>query len=281
MYTTRRQRYTVRSQPADSSCIVPGHLRDRGTDGGEGGVDPIRMAERRFASGSGRRGQISVCLRGKAPSARHTPDYHVEKKPRSAFKNASTDCTPAESAALSRSRFPRESRLGHASHTSRYIYELPVKNPGRPLTARERTLLAQERLARVIGRHTVATSRTLEQKISDAGPRWQHIDPHRLTPVRQRMVEAGELSEQQAASAPWYSLPDTDPAALQQRMAEQIPIFQRFGEQAVSMRSARRSKMRCSGRCISKPPSILWAASSISPTMTTARCIPKRSRRRC
>jgi hypothetical protein len=97
-------------------------------------------------------------------------------------------------------------------------------------------MLAGERLVSVIGRHTVATSRTLEQKISDAGPPWQHIDPHRLTPARQRMVQNAELIEHRHANAPWYSLPETDPAALEQRLKEQVPIFERFGEQSVSSR---------------------------------------------
>ena len=47
-------------------------------------------------------------------------------------------------------------------------------------TRLEREALACRRLVRVLARHGVANSRTLEQKISDAGPGDQRVDPHVL-----------------------------------------------------------------------------------------------------
>jgi hypothetical protein len=67
------------------------------------------------------------------------------------------------------------------------------------LSRAERIEIARTRLLRVIGNHTVATMRTLEMKISDAGPFNQRIDPHILTDARDAMVEEGVLQRWQAA----------------------------------------------------------------------------------
>ena len=45
----------------------------------------------------------------------------------------------------------------------------------------ENIRLAEKRLRSVLGAHGVATGRTLEQKISDAGPVNQRMEPHIVT----------------------------------------------------------------------------------------------------
>jgi len=45
------------------------------------------------------------------------------------------------------------------------------------MTREEREAVAETRLMRVLGTLTIANQRTLEQKISDAGPFNQRIDP--------------------------------------------------------------------------------------------------------
>ncbi len=89
----------------------------------------------------------------------------------------------------------------------------------------ERVDLAQKRLIRVLDRHGIANARTLEQKISDAGPYNQRIDPHVLTGARNSLVEAGRLTRVQKQNAPWFHLADTPDAIVQARLAEQLPVF--------------------------------------------------------
>jgi hypothetical protein len=52
--------------------------------------------------------------------------------------------------------------------------------------------LALIRLRNILGRHTVATMRILEQKISDSGPFNQRMDPHILTDARKALFQKGE-----------------------------------------------------------------------------------------
>jgi hypothetical protein len=82
----------------------------------------------------------------------------------------------------------------------------------------ERNHIAHRRLRRVLNQHTVANARTLEQKISDAGPSVLRIDPHILTRVRNTMHRAGELSVSRHTGIDWYALPHTDPDLLQTRL---------------------------------------------------------------
>lgn len=55
------------------------------------------------------------------------------------------------------------------------------------LSREERETIAETRILRALGTLTIANQRTLEQKISDAGPYNQRVDPHILTDVRNRL----------------------------------------------------------------------------------------------
>ena len=89
----------------------------------------------------------------------------------------------------------------------------------------DRLTLACRRLLRVLGRHGVATARTLEQKISDAGPGDQRIDPHVLTRARRQLVEEGEVVRLLQENAAWFHLASTPEEILRARMNEQLPVF--------------------------------------------------------
>jgi len=52
--------------------------------------------------------------------------------------------------------------------------------------------LGKKRLQSVLSRHTVAMARTLEQKISDAGPSGQPVDPAYLTKHFRNFALKGE-----------------------------------------------------------------------------------------
>ncbi len=89
--------------------------------------------------------------------------------------------------------------------------------------------LAKKRILSILRKHGIATSRTLEQKISDAGPLNQRINPHVLTPVRNQLIKAGvviRIDDQ----TPWYHLKDTPEDIVEKRLAEQLPIHQQYGK---------------------------------------------------
>ncbi|UNC16644.1 hypothetical protein FE249_20935 (plasmid) [Acidiphilium multivorum] len=77
---------------------------------------------------------------------------------------------------------------------------------------------------RVLDAHTVATARTIEQKISDAGPNPMRINPHVLTTVRASLMREGVITESRHSGAPWYHLVATPGAKIERRLAELVPI---------------------------------------------------------
>jgi len=78
---------------------------------------------------------------------------------------------------------------------------------------------------RILERHGIANARTLEQKISDAGPYNQRIHPHVLTAVRNALVKQGRIVRLQKHNAPWFHLAETPDATVQARLGEQLPVF--------------------------------------------------------
>jgi len=80
--------------------------------------------------------------------------------------------------------------------------------------------LAAKRLVNILRSHVVASSRILEQKISDAGPTNQRIDPHILTVVRNLLEKQGIVVLLQQGSVPWFHLSNVDPQALKKRLSE-------------------------------------------------------------
>ena len=70
--------------------------------------------------------------------------------------------------------------------------------------------------------------RTLEQKISDAGPPNQRIDPHILTEARQALATDGTLQIASRSSGHWYYLTNTPEQTWRQRLAELEPIARRI-----------------------------------------------------
>ena len=87
---------------------------------------------------------------------------------------------------------------------------------------------AQKRLVSILEQHGISNARTLEQKISDAGPNNQRIDPHILTTVRRKLIEEGKIKVLWQHGAPWFYLPSTPEQTVQKRLAEQLPIFLGF-----------------------------------------------------
>jgi hypothetical protein len=92
------------------------------------------------------------------------------------------------------------------------------------LSRAERDALATKRLVVNLRAHGVANARTLEQKISDAGPYGQRIDPHILTPVRKQLETDGTIARTVHDNVPWFHLADADASQVGARLAIQLPI---------------------------------------------------------
>ncbi|SON57159.1 hypothetical protein HDIA_3618 [Hartmannibacter diazotrophicus] len=85
----------------------------------------------------------------------------------------------------------------------------------------ERLQLAKKRLTNVMAKHGIATRRTLEHKISDAGPYRQRIEPHIITTAMTHLRKDGLVRQLDCAGADWYYLSDTPPELIQGRLLEQ------------------------------------------------------------
>jgi len=95
----------------------------------------------------------------------------------------------------------------------------------------DRVALAQRRLRSVLSAHTIAVARTLEQKISDAGPTDQRIDPHVLTNARRLLEGTNVINRFPGRSVPWFYLTGTSPASLNARLAKQETIHNELTKQ--------------------------------------------------
>lgn len=80
--------------------------------------------------------------------------------------------------------------------------------------------MAAKRLRNILKTHVVASARILEQKISDAGPTNQRIDPHILTEARNALSQQGIIAVAQRGGVPWYYLTTTDTATVTKRLTE-------------------------------------------------------------
>jgi hypothetical protein len=87
-----------------------------------------------------------------------------------------------------------------------------------------------------VPRLAVATARTLEQKISDAGPNDQRIDPHVLTGARKQLVADGVITKTIHAGVPWYHLTVTPPKTVKARLDVLRPIHLRLQQQSFTNR---------------------------------------------
>src|SRR5712691_11343697 len=87
-----------------------------------------------------------------------------------------------------------------------------------------------ERIQRILTTYTVACTRTLEQKISDAGPNNQRVDPVYLTQARSELELEGIVEATQRAKVHWYYLAETPKILLEKRLTELIPIHAAFNK---------------------------------------------------
>jgi len=87
----------------------------------------------------------------------------------------------------------------------------------------DRNFIARKRIISILRNHVIATSRTLEQKISDAGPYNQRINPHVLTPVRNDLLSEGKIKKK--SNLPFFYLKNTPKNILDDRFKKQYKIY--------------------------------------------------------
>lgn len=101
----------------------------------------------------------------------------------------------------------------------------------------EREAIAERRIINVLRTQGVANLRTLEQKIADAGPNPQRIQPHILTPVKNRLVKSGRIVQLDHGNAQWLHLSDESPVRVAHRTAELQDLWTDFVSQKISRRT--------------------------------------------
>lgn len=70
--------------------------------------------------------------------------------------------------------------------------------------------------------------RTLEQKISDAGPADQRVDPLVLSRARKKLQQSGFLAVEHRGGTPWYRLSSTPEREWKERLAQVGPILDKL-----------------------------------------------------
>ena len=91
-------------------------------------------------------------------------------------------------------------------------------------------------LAKVLATHKVACARTLEQKISDAGPNPLRVDPHVLTTARGSLQSNGTLRRIQRGSSMWYALASTPADIVTAKLNRLLAIHLQLSQQNFNMR---------------------------------------------
>lgn len=94
----------------------------------------------------------------------------------------------------------------------------------------ERIELGKRRLLNILRAQTVSCDRTLEQKISDAGPNPQRVEPSLLTLARKALLQEGVIVSEKQGKAPWYYLKETPKQAVEARMKVLVPLHEKTQE---------------------------------------------------
>lgn len=100
----------------------------------------------------------------------------------------------------------------------------------------DRLRIADKRLRNVLRAHVIATARTLEQKIADAGPFNQRIDPHILTLARHLLEKQGIITPVLVKGMNWYRLTNADSGQVEARLQEQQVVHGATQEKGFTLR---------------------------------------------
>jgi hypothetical protein len=125
------------------------------------------------------------------------------------------------------------------------------------LSERERIEIARRRIVAILSAQTVANLRTLEQKIADAGPNPQRVQPHIITPSKQALIKEGRVAIVKSKNAQWLHLSDADPAKVSARLETLLPIWEEFTSTPVAKRTGQALEIA------------IWRAMLASPAIQT------------
>lgn len=87
--------------------------------------------------------------------------------------------------------------------------------------------IGKKRLVRILQAQTVCCDRTLEQKISDAGPNPMRVEPVILTEARWTLEKEKVILFEKHRKTPWYFLKETPRAKVDERLAELLPLYEK------------------------------------------------------
>ena len=135
----------------------------------------------------------------------------------------------------------------------------------------EREEIAARRLLSVVERHGAAIPRTLEQKISDAGPNPLRVDPHILTPVRNRLLQEGKLTATRRHNQLWYHLPSTSDTVVESRIAEQFEALRLTLDNAFKNRVGDALEIAVQRGLMESPVDFLGGFRGLTEAPTTSR----------
>lgn len=97
----------------------------------------------------------------------------------------------------------------------------------------ERDAIARKRIVSILKKQGVANWRTLEHKISDAGPNPVRVQPHILTPAKKDLVKKGVLGVEARGKSSWFYLAGEDTKRVNARLSELWPIWDAFTDGAL------------------------------------------------
>ena len=94
--------------------------------------------------------------------------------------------------------------------------------------------IGRKRLQSVLWSHTIANHRTLENKISDAGPNNMRVQPHLLTDARKELETEGRILLSIRDDTHWYYLSDANRSEVESRLREQAEVYRQINRSAMS-----------------------------------------------
>jgi hypothetical protein len=92
----------------------------------------------------------------------------------------------------------------------------------------QRILIAKRRIQSILDRDTVCHQKTLEQKISEQGPRPLRVDPHLVSKAILDLLEQNRLAtypHKPTNTKPWYANPGTTQEAVRCRLEILAPLY--------------------------------------------------------
>lgn len=92
----------------------------------------------------------------------------------------------------------------------------------------ERLSLGMRRILSVLEREEAAAVRTLEMKISDAGPTPQRVEPHILGVAGQELVHRGSVKIHrypESGTHNWYAPARLPQAAVDKKVGQLLPVY--------------------------------------------------------